>query len=400
MRDGFFRAPDGVHVLTRHLTQWALVKDVAAPTAPTDLGGTFDGSSTLTLHWKAGKDNSELLGVATVYADGVAVASAPSGTTELSVGKVAAGDPRSFTVVQTDYVGNASAPTRALRVLPDLTGLTPDQARAALRARGLVVGNVTTADAPGVQPGTVAEPKGPATALEGTAIDIVVAAGGPQTKLAFDVVGTTRVTASPGGRVAARISVSKPASVTAKLYSPQSKELKTWKFKVRAGISIVKLQLPQSVKTAGRYKLTWVARAGFEQIKRTIVVEVVKRGSPPAKNTKAVEVVLVGAADLRDGLAVSLEGSNIRVTSAVDENEPFTLAGSPTHNVHVVVVDVDEFSLSLVHDLRTVFPGMAIVALTDDPDKLGRAVAAGATVALPLSSPPSQLAKVVAKLAL
>jgi DNA-binding NarL/FixJ family response regulator len=52
----------------------------------------------------------------------------------------------------------------------------------------------------------------------------------------------------------------------------------------------------------------------------------------------------------------------------------------------------------MVHDLRTVFPGIPIIALTDDPQKLSRAVAAGATVALPRSTPPDQLAKVVRRL--
>jgi DNA-binding NarL/FixJ family response regulator len=51
-----------------------------------------------------------------------------------------------------------------------------------------------------------------------------------------------------------------------------------------------------------------------------------------------------------------------------------------------------------VHDLRTVFPSIPIVALTDDPQKLARAVAAGATIALPRSTPLDQLAKVVRRL--
>ncbi len=46
----------------------------------------------------------------------------------------------------------------------------------------------------------------------------------------------------------------------------------------------------------------------------------------------------------------------------------------------------------------TVFPNIPIVALTDDPQKLSRAVAAGATVALPGSTSPDQLAMVVRRL--
>ncbi len=394
--DGFFRDPAGIHVLTHHLTQFALVNDVQAPAAPTGLSGTF-GDDGLTLHWQPGKDNSGLLGPATVYAGGQAIVTVAAGTNEAKVGKVDASDTRAFTIVQTDFVGGAGAPSRALRVLPDLTGLTPAQARSVLQARGFTVGNVTIGDAPGVQPGTIAQPRGLSAEVEGTAVDLVVAAGGPETKLAFSVVGTTRVTTSRGQRVAARISVSKAASVTATLSDPRGRKVKSWKFSVKAGVTIKKLLLPGSVKP-GVYKLTWVARSGVEQIKRTILVRVVRKGAVPATAARSVEILLVGAAPLRNGLASSLAGTRARVTAVSDEDAPFTLAGNASRNVQVIVVDVDEYSLSLVHDLRTVFPGVAVIALTADPEKLSAAVAAGASVALPLSSPPSQLAKAVRRL--
>jgi uncharacterized repeat protein (TIGR02059 family) len=394
--DGFFRDAAGIHVLTHHLTQFALVNDVQAPAAPTGLSGTF-GEDGLTIHWQAGKDNSGLVGPATVYAGGQAIVTVAAGTNEAKVGKVDASDTRAFTIVQTDFVGGAGAPSRALRVLPDLTGLTPAAARSVLQARGFTVGNVTTGDAPGVQPGTIAQPRGLSAEVEGTAVDLVVAAGGPETKLAFNVVGTTRVTTSRGERVAARISVSKPASVTATLSDPRGRKLKSWKFSVKAGVTIKKLPLPGSVKP-GVYKLTWVARSGVEQIKRTILVRVVRKGAAPATAARSVEILLVGAAPLRNGLASSLAGTRARVTAVSDEDTPFTLAGNASRNVQVIIVDVDEYSLSLVHDLRTVFPGVAVIALTADPEKLSAAVTAGASVALPLSSPPSQLARAVRRL--
>jgi DNA-binding NarL/FixJ family response regulator len=62
------------------------------------------------------------------------------------------------------------------------------------------------------------------------------------------------------------------------------------------------------------------------------------------------------------------------------------------------VLDADQYNLGLVHDLRTVFPGVKLIVLTNDPKKLVRAVAAGATVALPKSTPTVKLAKVVAAL--
>jgi len=81
-----------------------------------------------------------------------------------------------------------------------------------------------------------------------------------------------------------------------------------------------------------------------------------------------------------------------------DENATFLLAGNADLNIQAIVVDADKYTLSFMHDLRTVFPNVPIVALTDDPIKLSRSVAAGATVALTHSTPPDQVAKVVRRL--
>ena len=66
----------------------------------------------------------------------------------------------------------------------------------------------------------------------------------------------------------------------------------------------------------------------------------------------------------------------------------------------MIVVDADQYPLSLVHNLRTVFPSTSVrlVVLTNDPKKRARAIAAGATIALPKRTPSVKLAKVVAAL--
>ena len=43
------------------------------------------------------------------------------------------------------------------------------------------------------------------------------------------------------------------------------------------------------------------------------------------------------------------------------------LAGSRQRNVRVMVVDLDRYGVGLVRDLATVFPGVRIIALTNDP---------------------------------
>jgi hypothetical protein len=57
--DSYYVGSDGVHVLTRHLTEFTLLIDDQAPTAPTDVAGTVtDGSLTLT--WSQGVGNGSV----------------------------------------------------------------------------------------------------------------------------------------------------------------------------------------------------------------------------------------------------------------------------------------------------------------------------------------------------
>jgi DNA-binding NarL/FixJ family response regulator len=76
----------------------------------------------------------------------------------------------------------------------------------------------------------------------------------------------------------------------------------------------------------------------------------------------------------------------------------FELAGDPNRNVQVIVLDADQYPLSLVHNLRIVFPSTSVtlVVLTNDPKKRMRAIAAGATIALPKGTSNTKLARVVA----
>ena len=80
------------------------------------------------------------------------------------------------------------------------------------------------------------------------------------------------------------------------------------------------------------------------------------------------------------------------------QTDPFTLTGDPARNVQVIVINADEYGLSIVHDLRTVFPMVKLVVLTDDPAKLAKAIAAGASIALPRSSPSAAIVAVVSRL--
>ncbi|MHB8643094.1 MAG: OmpL47-type beta-barrel domain-containing protein [Gaiellaceae bacterium] len=393
--DGFYRDGGMINILSRHLTPFTLVRDVQAPTHPSELDGTF-GTDGLTLHWTPGVDNSGILGPAVVYADGQVLATAPAGQSSVNIGVVDASDLRAFTVVQADGAGNVSDASQSVRVLPDLTGMNEEQARAALIQRGFAVGTVVTVNAPSIVPGTIASPTGLKLAPANIPVDLSVSGAAPATKLAFNVVGTKTVRVTKSGVVAARISVSKPAAVVATLYSPRAAKLQIWRFKVRAGVSIVRLHLPSSASFAGRYKLVWIARSSAERISHTILVQVV--GASIGKSTAPVDVVLLGYPALGNGLTVMLSRSQVRVLLASSEDPAFAFTGGTKYNVRVVVVDVDHFTLSLVHDLRVVFPSVNVIALTAQPRKLSQAVAAGASVALPRSTSTAQLARVVRRL--
>ncbi|MDX6412280.1 MAG: large repetitive protein, partial [Gaiellaceae bacterium] len=353
MEDAFYRDRGNIEILSRHLTPFALVRDVQAPTAPTDLAGTFDAGG-LNVKWTPGVDNSNLLGPAIVYADGKPLETVTSGATTTSVGLATATDGRRFSIVQTDASGNASSQSKVLIVLPDLTGMTVEQARATLLQRGFTIGSVTATSGTNVQPGLLVSPTGRSAAVEGDPINLVFSGTGAQTKLALSVVGTRSVKASKSGHVAVRINLSKVSAVTATLYSPRGKSLKVWHFTLHAGVSIRTLKLPASATTPGRYRLVWAARSGKEQLAKTITVEVVGAAKPAAKNQQ-VDIVLVGDSAIRNGLSVSLHSSNARVLTTAEENATFLLTGNPALNIQAVVVDVDSYTLSMVHDLRTVF---------------------------------------------
>jgi DNA-binding NarL/FixJ family response regulator len=64
----------------------------------------------------------------------------------------------------------------------------------------------------------------------------------------------------------------------------------------------------------------------------------------------------------------------------------------------VIVVDVDAFGVSLIRDLHAVFPSTKIVALTSGPRQMVASLKAGASIALPRSTPASVLTRLVTRL--
>jgi hypothetical protein len=246
--------------------------------------------------------------------------------------------------------------------------------------------------------GTITGPVGLVLAEEGASIDVTVAAGAAGfTRLAFKVHTAPKFKPSARKKIAARISVTRPARVTAELFSPRRVKLYTWRFSVKAGRSIVKLRVPRQVRRAGVYSMRWTARAGRDTVSRRIKIRLLGTGrAGVVKPAQPIEVVLAGAAT--KGVAGSFDRRRPKVVSAGGVEPTFDEAASRARDVRVIVIDVNEFGIGLVRDLHTVFPSVKIVALASGPRLMAGALKAGATVVLPSSTSRATLAKVIKRL--
>jgi hypothetical protein len=399
--DGAWSAGSSMHILTRHLSLFALIRDTAAPTAPLHFSGRNAGG-TLALHWDPGTDNSGQIAGYTLYENGTATQSLGGGQTSTTAGAYDPADTRAFTLAESDAAGNVSPQTRPLRVVPTLVGLSTADARAALEARGFAVGKLNQVTSKSA-PGTVVGPADLVLAEEGATIDLDVAGdgSGSAAKLVFSVVGTKRFSWTQRTYIGARIKTSRASSVTVTLLNGGGQRLYTWRVHVKAGVSIMKLPMPRQVRRPGRYTLVWVVTANGSSTRKTIPVQIVGSGKGLGKVlhpvSEPVEVVLTGSQIPKD-LALGLDDPATRVVEAAGA-DAFDVTGDPRKNVQVIVVDADEYGLGLVRDLHTVFPTVRLIVLSDDPRKLAAAIHTGASLALPRSTPADKLAKVVSKLA-
>ena len=400
-RDGFYRDSAGVHVLTRHLTFFGLMLDREAPSEPRDLAGVVDADG-LTLRWVPGTDASGQLGQIVLFVNGEPYRNFDSTQLEAKLGAFAAGDTRTFTLVQLDAAGNVSRQTLALRMVPQLTGKSLEEATAALAAAGFTLGRVVEEPNGTVLPGTVIGPANLRLALESSAIDLVVARGvtSPEAKLVFSVAGSKKLTVAKRMTIAARIKVSRPADVTATLYTASKQRLYTWRVKVKAGANVVKLRLPTQIRRPGTYSLTWVARSGSQTIRHTVKLTLVGPKLAQVKPKRdQIEIVLAGEQPAQGAIQPRLSGSGARIVATATPDQTFALTASAARNIEVVVVDVDTYGLGFVSDLRAVFPSLRLIAIAREPATRTLAVRAGAVLALPRNTPAGRMAKAIAAIA-
>ncbi|MDX6439924.1 MAG: large repetitive protein, partial [Gaiellaceae bacterium] len=399
-RDGFHGDPASVHVLTRHLTFFGLMLDTEAPSAPRHIAGSVLGDG-LTIRWIDGRDDSDQLGNTVLYVNGERYRTFGPRQYETKMGPFTPGDTRTFTLAQYDAAGNLSPQSPSLRAVPPVVGKSLEQAVAALSAAGFELGTVRQEPVATVAPGTVVGPIVPRHAVLSTKIDLVVslATTAPQTRLVFAVNGSKQLTLQKRTTIATRIKVSRPANVTVTLFSAAGKQrLYTWpRLRVKAGANVVRLPLPPQIRRPGTYTLTWVARSGSETVSRSVKLKLVGRGLAQVKpNRSEIEVVLAGEQHPKNAVQSALAGSRARVVAQAGLEQTFNLAASESHNVGLVVVDVDVYGVGFISDLRTVFPAIRVIAVATQPADRVRALRAGAVRALPRQTTSRQLAKVIA----
>ena len=393
--DGFAPLASAFDLETRHVTPFTLLKDVQAPLPPSHVRGVLvDGRLSLT--WLPGADNSGTYDFVSVLANGSNVGQFGPDTTSADLGSL--DQNASIVLRETDLSGNTSADT-TLRAVPPLAGRPLTDVESALVSAGFRIGDIVEGSTGTT--GTVTEPSNLLLAAAGDAIDLTVAPGtiAANTKFVFSVVSAKKFKPAPKRHaLAARILLTRAARVNAILFSPRGVKLYTWRFSIRAGRSIVRLRLPSQVRRPGRYAIRWTARSTTDTATKTIRIRLVtsRRGLPAVSpRTGLVEVVLAGAQVPQ----VSVGGKRKpKVVTAAGVDNAFDLAGTGTGDVQVMVVDVDQFGVSFVRDLHVVFPNMRIVALSKSPKLLAAALKAGASVALPSSTPSPTLAAVIARL--
>jgi hypothetical protein len=247
--------------------------DKTPPPSPVSFGGTI-AENGLTLRWGPPQPADDVANFY-IYVDGVSTKSLGGVTYEYNVGPFDAGDTRTFGVVTVDRAGNQSTMSKLLVGVPNVVGLTLDQAEDAAKSRGLVVRRETTIQRAAT--GGVITSQNPAAGSiteKGTAVKVVLSTSSNQTALTMSA-SPARVICGAGAVVRLRVRLSEAATVRARLLAGTRAVTSTRLGHLRAGASNVRVKLPRRL-TRGTYKLVLEATAGTRTA-RTVVA--VARGS-------------------------------------------------------------------------------------------------------------------------
>jgi hypothetical protein len=175
-QDGFYKDGSDVHFLTKHLSSFALLKDVQAPSKP----GSFSGSNSggrLVLKWTAATDNSGLVTAYRVYTNGKLAKTLGGSVRSVDMGTYTTKDARSLQVAARDAAGNLSAKSSPLVIIPAIKKLTLSNAKSRLTGRGLKAGTISYAYSSSIPSGRVIGAGISGVVLKGTAVSLKVSRG-------------------------------------------------------------------------------------------------------------------------------------------------------------------------------------------------------------------------------
>ena len=173
-QDGFYRSASEVHILTKHLSSFSLLKDVQSPTKPSSFSGSR-ANGHLVLKWKAATDNG-VVSAYLVYANGKVVRTLGASARSVDMGPFKSSDSRSLQVAARDSAGNVGAKTRTLVIVPSVANLLVSQAKTRLAGRGLRAGSVNYAYSATVRAGRVISSRS-GVVFKGAAIGLTVSRG-------------------------------------------------------------------------------------------------------------------------------------------------------------------------------------------------------------------------------
>ena len=173
-QDGYWRTGNVVHILTRHLSLFAILTGIVsdANAAPRDFAAVsrYDG---LTLRWAPGIPQVRMF---VLYADGQPIAQFGGEQFEVEA-RPDRGRRHASLHADRDQPARASRARPRLCCAPCRRSPASRRLRLpqALAARGFTVGKLVQVSAPGVPAGTVVGPTGVRVQEEGTAVDLQVA---------------------------------------------------------------------------------------------------------------------------------------------------------------------------------------------------------------------------------
>jgi hypothetical protein len=388
-QDGYYRDATGVHVLTRHLTLFTLVRDVVLPSAPRDFAAVV-GQDGLTLRWAPGFDQNRIQNFV-LYVDGQPYRYFGPTEFETKLGAITSDDTRSFAIAEINTAGISSAPTTPLQAVPTVTGRSVDDATATLAARGFTVGKLVpvTSNEP---LGTVVGPAGVQLLPAGSIVDLQVSSTSipRQAQFVFQIAVQKRVRLT-NRALSVRILATAPAKISATLDGVNYRRVQSWSFPATAGASVHTLHLAHKLQP-GTYTLYWLGRTADGGTYRTSQKIRVITENAKAHTANPAQIILTVSDSTKSAQrAVQTAGQTIEATP----EQSFQVAS--TRDASVVIVDADKYGVKFVRNLCKVFPTTGVVALSKSKITLAILGRDGA-FALPSSTPPATIAKLVAKL--